>query len=375
MNRIQSRSPYFVKHTETNLTSAILEVWIYTGTRTTSRPASATATLQIEAYDEVVVSDISQFVSDEVSIIFDGSYSDSLMVWVDYQLTPFVLEVEQTPETLVALEGFVGFRDFQDGAQNISRADDTNKLLMSNRIIYRPAGAYINIPVLKDSSYIVGFENAGGEVLYQESITNSLVSSTRLSYMNDSGTAGLDSFIDRVIADGGTVVESSCLKNLLCNDFAGLSRISIDGEIITVKTLEPSKYPYYKLTFINKFGALQDMYFTGKSQKKLNATAGSSYRRNTLVDDSYSINKHVKLNQTKNGVESLSLSTGFLDEGHNEVFRQIQLSTALWIEIDGVTLPVEVKDSGMVYKTSVNDNLIAFKIDVDFAFNTINDIR
>jgi hypothetical protein len=120
---------------------------------------------------------------------------------------------------------------------------------------------------------------------------------------------------------------------------------------------------------------LQDVYFTGKSQQKLNSSSGSSYIRNTLVDDSYNISKHVKISQSKNGVESLSLSTGFLDEGHNEVFRQLQLSQYVWIEIEGVTLPVEVANSEMTYKTSVNDNLIAFKLDVNFAFNTINDIR
>jgi len=375
MNRIQSRSPYFVKHNETNLTSAVLEVWVYTGTQTSSRPVAPTFTLQIEAYNETIVSDISQFISDEVDVLFDGSYSSSLMVWVDYQVTPYVLEVEQTSETLVALEGFIGFRDFKDGVQNIARANDTNKLLMSNRIIYRPAGTYLNIPVLKDSTYTVGFIDASGDSIYTESITSSLVSTSRLAYLNDSGTAGFDSYVDRVIADGGEVIESSCLKDLLCDDFSGLSRITIDGDIIVVKTLELSKYPYYKITFVNRFGALQDVYFTGKSQQKLNSSSGSSYRRNTLVDDSYNISKHVNISQSKNGVESLSLSTGFLDEGHNEVFRQLQLSQYVWIEIEGVTLPVEVANSGMTYKTSVNDNLIAFKLDVNFAFNTINDIR
>ena len=64
MNKAQSRSPYIVTHTNTNLTSIIVELFLYTGTRITSRPANATFTLQVEALNEVCTFDIAEFADD-----------------------------------------------------------------------------------------------------------------------------------------------------------------------------------------------------------------------------------------------------------------------------------------------------------------------
>jgi hypothetical protein len=45
------------------------------------------------------------------------------------------------------------------------------------------------------------------------------------------------------------------------------------------------------------------------------------------------------------------------------------------MEIDGNVLPVNVSDSSFSYKTSLNDKLINYTIKIDFAFDTINNIR
>lgn len=374
MNRIQTRSPFLVKHTETDLTSIIIELYIYTGTQGTSQPASPNYTLEIEAYNDLAVTDLSEFIQDFIDYAHDGTYV-SQMVWVDYVITPFVLGAEQTALAEVNLEGFYGFKYHEEGAQNTSTADATNKILISNTTIFRPAGTTVNIPVIRDSNYDVIYEGRNGEVILSEAITPSVVSSTRIKYLNDSGTAGLDTFKDRVIADGGTYEESACISYLLCSDFSNLSRISVDGTIIKIKDLEHTKYDSYKLTFVNKFGALQDLWFTGKSSKQSKIEKNATYRRNVLIGDTYDVSTHNQAQQVKNGTQSMQLSTGFLTEDYNEVFRQLNYSKHVWIEIDSVTLPVILVDSTFKYKTRLNDKLISYQTNLEFAFNEINNIR
>jgi len=374
MNRLQSRSPYLIYHTETDLTSVIIEIYLYEGTKTTSRPITPNIALEVEAYDDKIVVDISQYVEDYIDVNFSGNY-DSNMIWVDYQLTPYVLEVAQTPETLVALEGYLGYRDYTEGAQNISFANDEDKILMSTRIIYKPKDAHINIPIIADSSYSYMFVDSNGYLIHEGAVVNSSLSTSKMIYINDTASAGVDSFKDRVLVDGGIFEGSAYLEDILCLDSENLKRVSVGDEIIEVKNFPETIDKKYKVTFINKFGALQDIWFTGKSSVKLKVEAGNSYRRNILSNDSYNISSHNRITQTKNGVETLSISTGFVDESYNEVFKQLLLSKYVWVEVENMTLPLNITDSGLTYKTSVNDKLIAFKIEAEFSFNTLGNIR
>jgi hypothetical protein len=57
------------------------------------------------------------------------------------------------------------------------------------------------------------------------------------------------------------------------------------------------------------------------------------------------------------------------------VFRQLLLSDKVWIEINSQTLPVNIASSSLQFKTQLNDKLINYTIDVDYAFDKINNIR
>ena len=53
----------------------------------------------------------------------------------------------------------------------------------------------------------------------------------------------------------------------------------------------------------------------------------------------------------------------------------MQLSEDCWIEINSQTLPITVSSSDLSYKTHLNDKLINYTIEIEFAFDTINNIR
>jgi len=73
--------------------------------------------------------------------------------------------------------------------------------------------------------------------------------------------------------------------------------------------------------------------------------------------------------------KSLTLNTGFLRDEYNETMRQLFQSEDIWIRDENKTLPVVVKDSSFTYKTSLNDKLVNYTVQFEFAFDGINNIR
>ena len=191
--------------------------------------------------------------------------------------------------------------------------------------------------------------------------------------------AGVDSWKERVVLDGGTVESLDCVKDFLEDiDLYGVDTIYVDNgttvEVYNVENIEECLDTPYKLTFINKFGALQDLWFFKRSTLSMSTTQ-QTYKSNLVVDGSYSINKHQKSILTKQGNESLTLNSGFYSEDNNEVFKQLFLSEQVWIEYDSETLPVNITSSNLVHKTRLKDKLISYEISLEFSNDTINNIR
>ena len=383
MNRIQARSPFFIKYSATDLVRVVIQLYVYEGTQNnvTDRTNGFTyqATINPVNNSDEVVFDASDIIDSILDIEFDGTYN-SQMVWVDYAITPTVLvagePTEQATQAIVNLEGYGGYRYFEEGVQNLSRADDTDVILLTNKVIYKGADSVVRIPILADSSTELVTYEKNGERLFTELVVPSTDSNNRISYISNDVTNGVDRYKERVVADGGTFEDADCYRSLAYDvDLYGVDTIYVSGQKIVVKEPTCSKYDKYKVTFINRFGALQDVYFDGKSTQKMKVKSESKYRSNTLVSDSYSISSHNNRFVTKNGVDSMTLSTGFISEEYLIVFKELELSRKVWIEKDGLTLPVDLKDATFEYKTKLNDKLINYTIDVDFSYNSISNIR
>ena len=372
MAKINIKSPYFIYTNATNLTSAKLELYIYTGTQTTDR-GSIKYTLDTLAISEGVTFEISELVRDYLEVYFNGTYT-SQMVWVDYQITQSISEVAQTPQTIVQLDGFDGYGYFEDGSQNQSREINTGKLLQSNTTVYKPNDYAVTIGVDANSTYDVTFQYEG-QTVGTTQITASSDSTTRIVYLQDYFANGTDDYEERVLTDGGTFEGSVCLTEFLNEtNTTPVDTIFVNGQKIKIITIEECKYPIYKLTFINKYGAFQNLWFFKKSTKNI-STKDEKYLSNTVVNGSYDVSKHRRKIYTKNGQENMSLNTGFYPEEYNDVFTQLMLSESVWIEINNETLPINIATSNLDYKTELDDKLINYSIEIEFAYDKINNVR
>ena len=383
MAKINVRSPYFAQVGTVGLTSATLEMLIYTGVANTSWQGSPQYTLSTTGTTGKINFEISELIRDYIPAAFDGVYpsvggssTDSTTVYVDYKITGFVGTTAQTPIYAFGLRAFYGYGYFEDGANpQLSQG-----YLQSNNVILKKDDAPIRIPVDNENTNSVAFFYQGQQVYSWLPSTN-LNIQDQIVYVSN-GVNGADSFEERVELAGGTFEDNACIDQFE-DDFElhPVDTVYVSGvdglTIIKVDNIEECKYTPYKVTFINKFGAYQDIWFFKRSN--LSMTKKDEMFKSNLIGTNgsggYATNRHQYSTFHVNAKEKISLNTGFYPESYNEVFRQMSLSDKIWIEYNEKTLPVRLTSSNLSFKTRLDDKLINYTIELEFAFDKINNVR
>ena len=169
----------------------------------------------------------------------------------------------------------------------------------------------------------------------------------------------------------------------------GASQTSISASsnygqyLVNIVRVDCTKYgDGNRITFVNKFGALQDIWFFLKSVNTTNKKQ-EQYQRNTISSSGgYNVSEHTK--QVFNTVAntSLTLSSGFYPEWANQWFEQLLLSEQVWLTRLNPSnpnateyIPLNVKKSSMVKKTVLNDKLIEYTFEFDMSYDYINNVR
>lgn len=377
MSNINVRSPHYITTgTVTGLNSTTIEIYIYSGARITDRPSAPTYNLEGFAIDNEVTFEISELVKDYISQTFSGTYSTNLL-WVDYRTTQTINGVAQTISGYTYRKALNGYGYFKEGAN----PQNDSAVYISNNIILKlddsPVVFAVDNSITQSVAYLLN-----GEIVRTIVPVQSSLSTEQVRYITN-GVDGADSFEDRVILAGGVFEDNVCIEGFedefILMDCDSIHVTYADGndlkvKILKVQNVEECKYDPYKVTFVNKFGALQDIWFFKRTNKTL-TTKKESFKRNIISGASYSTSKHQDKILTKQGSEKLTLNTGYYPEDYNEVFKQLELSEECWIEIDSKTLPINISSTSLAYKTQLNDKIINYTIEVEFANNTINDIR
>mgnify|MGYP003664783048 FL=1 len=380
MAKINVRSPYFVNLSTTNLTSAQIEIRIYVGGAETSWIANPQYTLTSTAINEKINFEIAELIKDYIPAAFNGTYPNSLdasedytTMYVDYRITEYISTVAQTPVDTLGVRAFYGYGFFEDGVN----PQLLQGYLQSNTTILKPDDNALKIPIDNENTTSVAFFYKN-EQIYSWTPTAGLKIQDQIQYVS-TAAADVDDYRERVETSGGTFENNPCLQDFLRNDtIYPADEVIINAvegvTVLNIENVEECKYTPYKLTFINKFGAYQDIWFFKNSKLNM-ATNEERYKSNILTNGTYNTyDPQIKL-LTKNGNQTLTLNSGYYPESNNEVFEQLFLSEKVWIEYKAKTLGVNIESKTFNYKNSLTDGLINYTIDVSFAFDTINNIR
>ena len=151
--------------------------------------------------------------------------------------------------------------------------------------------------------------------------------------------------------------------------------VSAGGQTITIKRFPCNKYDDVKLVFINRYGMLQELYFFAKNTESTDFSR-ESYKANVFdYAGVYEKESHQVRNFNINAKTRYELSTGYISEDYNEFIKELMLSEKVWIHIDSEVRPVNVTDTGVTYRTSVNDKLVAYTVIVEQANDLISTMR
>ena len=384
---INTRSPHYVGLQDANIAYATLDIEVYSGNKNTGYTGTPQYSLrkQLIAGDIKIFFEVSELIRDYLDIKFAGFYfaADEFHTckWVRMTKTSFDSnggQLTQATSTDLVIDGYSYFEE-----DNFYSYTGKN-ILMSNREvfalddnIYRIPlyiGEEVSVAFLRDGEIVGTYTNAGGSLLTTEQV----------AHISINGISAYDSFISRIVKTNGEFENNKCISQYLNTLSIGkVDTIHIgntDGtlDIINVKTIDECRYEPKKITFVNKFGVLQDMYFFKKKVEQM-TTKRESYKANTLIGNQYDTTIHTKRDFNITANESMTLSSGFLSESYNEVFKQLMLSEKVWItnltNTDEQVLPINIKTSDITYKTSLNDKLVEYTIEFENSYNVLNDIR
>jgi len=390
---INTRSPFYIKVSDSTLATATLQLYIYEGAKDTTPDAAdlkyTITKSELEA-NNYVVFEVSELIRDYIDVKYDGEY-DSYCVWANAVITatqstgapvssPTVFPSDYANQ-FIAVDGY-GY--FEEGVN----PEPSRSLLQSNEIMYRPEDGNINIPIFAEDTNSVAYYN-NGVIVRSQTISDNDNTDQKIQYISVSGNSDNATYEERVLEDGGTLESSKCLEQFLNYlDIGKVDEIVVGydtdagsaAHIIKVRNLDCSIYDPIRVTFVNKYGALQDLWFDKKSINSIEVQS-SDYKSSVMnfsSNPAYDTSVHQNRVLDLVGKESITMNTGYIDESFNEVFRQLMLSEQVWmtrLTDKEEVLPLRPKTQSLQFKTRTNDKLVNYTVEFDFAFDKINTIR
>jgi hypothetical protein len=377
---INVRSPYYIKIEPTNpsntLEYAQMELYIYVGAFQ-STPTSAelryTLTKNPIGTNNFVVFEISELIRDYLEIEFNGDYN-SYAVWVrpvfEYKTTEAGV-INPTPVDYIGIDGY-GY--FEQGA-NYTLTDEVG-LMMTNHTLYVQSNYDLHVPVFSEKNTTVDFY-CGNELVHTEATAAVTNTDDMIVYAQ---LENAEDYQDRVETAGGTFVGSTCLTSFMEALESCVTQVVVNtassSTTVNVYYLDECRYTPHRVTFVNKFGAFQDIWFFKKSVES-SSVKGEQYKASIFsqADLSYKTYQHQQQSFLVNGKDSIVMNTGFVNDDYNNVIKELMLSEQIWYLDNGQTIPLQIKTKDVTYKTSNNEKLADYTIEFERAFDIINNIR
>lgn len=291
--------------------------------------------------------EISEFVRD---FIEQNSNTSAGAVWVYATLSDNDTFIQPYDRQYLFL-ATEGYNTRKEGVATVYNSDSAVMLAQTNTDITIPEGMTINVPVYSDEegSYSI---DSGSDVSFSTLINTQAASSLNTERIHNIPVSSTDS-----------VVEVKHFDDVI--------------HTISVSVADCSKYPANMLTFVNKFGAKQDLYFNMKSSQRVTAKS-DNFKRNTLDFSDLTANslKHARKRVVKTTNETFKLNTGFITENNAQAIEELLVSEYVWLtQEDSTVIPVNITDNSITRKTHLNDKLIQYTINVEASAPYLNNFR
>jgi len=151
--------------------------------------------------------------------------------------------------------------------------------------------------------------------------------------------------------------------------------ITVAGETVTINRFDCSKYDPVKVVFINRYGMPQELYFFGKTRKSADFTYDQYKSANITPGGVYSKYEHQYKKLNAKGKSKYVINTGFVSEDYNDSIEELLMSEQAWMHIDSTVRPINILSSSVAYRTSLNDQMVEYTLEVEQANDLISTMR
>lgn len=356
------------------LASATLKLWIYNGQilSYTGDPQYTITKTKLPNEDTILF-EISELIKDYVTINFNGNYGTAnLTSWASWEITNTFDDQSTTINTGTRLVTH-GYGYFEDEIN----PQLTSPLQQSNTCIYWKSGEKVRVPLYKENElYSVEFYR-GSDLLDSQSFGKTVTPLTADTTDYKADTTFIKADATSLMSSDSSQIQSGASAPV------GTETVIITTETnqtitLTVTYIEECRNTPYKVTFLNKFGALQDIWFFGRRRESANVTR-DQYKINTIqttaTSKSYATYSPTDKTFNVESKKSLTLNTGFICQDYNEVIQQMMQSEYVWIHENNKVYPVTPTDNDITYKDERYDKLLNFTVKFEYAYSEINNVR
>lgn len=375
------------------LKKAELRLWVYGGDVNNFPPTPDYILTKTKLSSETtIVFEIAELIKDFIEVKFDGDYDTVIQsMWAKYRIErTYVDDTDNTISTTNDESYNIAFRGYGENGDGIN-PELSLDLLMSNRVIYKKCGETTSFPLyVKSPEGVIGVEYyQGAEIVTEEGeLVNTVGRYTVAQSM------AINPSLDAVVTIDKTGTNSSSSDNSVT-----VSQVPADADKavytkydgttgeIQIVCVEECKNISHKVSFLNKFGVMQDIWFTAKRTDSMSSTR-EQYKR-TKLDTSngitYSKSAHQNVYLENQGKEKLTLNTGFIHESYNEVIKQLLVSEYVFIQdktrrsptnfSEYLAIPLTVASSDVGIKTRRNDKLIEYTLEFEADSDFIQSVR
>ena len=367
------------------LSKAELKLWIYEGD-VNSPPENPNYTLTKTklSTEDIIVFEVSELIKDYVDVVFDGDYLTLKQTkYVKWTVTR-TYDDDTTDSYSEHAIAFRGYGEVTDGINPELSKD----LLISNTVINNYCGEPLTIPFytredgVTKVSYLQGQTELDNVVLGSAEIYT-VAQSVSLNPANDVVT------IDRTASISGSSDNSSSSSGIPLNaDKITYTDSNGESKSISIECIDECRNTPYKISFINKFGVMQDIWFFARRRDGISSQR-EQYKKTTLKNGesaaSYNVSDHQRVYLENQGRESITMNTGFIHESYNEVMKQLLVSEYVYIHDDergsptnpsyNLAVPINVVTSSLDIKTRRDDKLINYELQFEMDSEFIQSIR
>lgn len=349
---ILTRSPYYKivpwrRPSDNEIVDSYkLELFIWTGDKVTDKPLFSTYDITKEniqnAEDDDKI-DIARLIEDYIeNTVIDvsttGIQSGNCTVWVSHQVQYSVGAniTQELQETDFATKGYgYGFEGENYESTMVLLTDSIELDAHNESMVFVP----INRELTTNDLTIISYPDQNINITLSPSFPVTTLSDDIVSTVSiDCADAGADKYIE----------------------------VSHLDEMVTIYLRSEFKHTPYEVQFINRYGASQTLTFF-KERKDSIEVEGSEFESSfgQPINGTPQFKKY-----NVNGMSSFTLETGYIEEGSNNLVKQLVLSENVWLN----GLPVTCKTSNVEYMNRVNDRVVNYTMQFTYAFNEINTI-